>query len=88
MRTRIKITKKNNNLVYSTNPKFHAIMCEINNKRNVLNIPISESTRIGISKHAIIKCRKVIPATKKVVEIGEFKATTNKCHINTHLLFT
>lgn len=69
---------KRTELVYSTNPRVHAKLCELNGRRNSLHTPVLSSVRIGKSFEAMIVCESVNQAAKTATFGGQFKAATHR----------
>lgn len=64
---------KKHTLVYSTNPRVHAKMCELQGRRNRLHTPIVSGTKVGKSYEAMIVCEKVNQASKTALFEGQYK---------------
>lgn len=69
---------KKHTLVYSTNPRVHAKMCELQGRRNRLHTPIMSSVRVGISPEAMVVCESINQAAKTATFVGQFKAATHR----------
>lgn len=65
-------------LVYSTNPRVHAKLCELQGRRNRLHSIITSSTRVGYSPEAMVVCESVNQAAKTSLFTGQFKAATHR----------
>ena len=65
-------------LVYSTNPRVHAKMCELQNKRNNLDKPIHSSVRVGFSPEAMTVCETVNQASRTCTVVGQYKSATHR----------
>lgn len=64
-------------IVYSTNPKIHDTLCQLQDKRNQLNKPVLVSNNIGKSYEQVIVCRTVIKAERTIITTGRFLGTRN-----------